>query len=239
MQKKDKFTLIELLVVIAIIAILASILMPALRQARESARKIACANNLNQLGKGMALYYGDSNDFNPGYTIANDALWHVIPAFYNGVVDDMTADEFNDKMYYPEKYGVNRCPADNSVMANGKKSTNYGMNGTYKYTSDPDNHYGMDKRFIHHVKQPCSVMLLGDGPSNSYASGNSSSRICNVQPGYIISGENAVPYAARHPSNTLNYTFVDLHVESKPQDWVITEVNKNNLTVFFDKFQQY
>ncbi len=69
------FTLIELLVVIAIIAILASLLLPALASAKESGRSIRCLSNMRQVALGIYNYKDENNDHLP-FAVTTDRNWH-------------------------------------------------------------------------------------------------------------------------------------------------------------------
>jgi len=77
-QECGFFTLVELLIVIAVIAVLAALLFPALKLAKDKALEAGCANNLKQVGLGLLLYSNDFDGWTP-YTYDAVALgWNVV-----------------------------------------------------------------------------------------------------------------------------------------------------------------
>jgi len=87
MKRRSGFTLVELLVVIAIIALLVSILMPALGRVRELARRVQCSSQMSNVGKAIAMYTNEYKDFFPTVASISDDSWLYCSGLYDTVAD--------------------------------------------------------------------------------------------------------------------------------------------------------
>lgn len=209
---RGAFTLIELLVVISIIALLISILLPALSQAREAGRRALCVSNMRQVGMLFMAYEQDQGVLPPYYTGSN-------PSGQKGWEGVMWRHD-----YIPDP-AMLYCPSRDSMGFEGTTSISHGFNylipaGLIDYgyniafTIDySDSSYPRQSLRLGQINLPSNKVLTVESAYVEYGLPASSGRGRAWVYPYFHSGESSgIAYAAHH--DVANVNWVDGHVAS-------------------------
>lgn len=226
-SSSNGFTLIELLVVVAIIALLVSILLPALKGARQLAKSAVCGSNLKQYGLASELYANDYNGwlapvyYGYQYWDPPGGSWLTLLNAY------LTSEMQEDVALIVDKGLINICPAATAEEFGGSDPIRcYGMNATAAidfglplYTYPTWSNVFIFKRG--QVKEPSKQIYISESiwPGPPYAPGFSYDMVGRA----LILPDNPV-VSFRHLGEKAGILFVDGHVEFQAKDDIWDDV---------------
>ena len=242
------FTLIELLVVIAIIAILAALLMPSLREAKERALALHCSNNLHQISLAMASWAIDhDNTVLPFYIQGLGASqW---PAYLHATTEGVSTDNLNPviwqlrnsrpkNMFYCPKWvaldnldpGLNPGGQGFSGFMGSWYPTSYSVNLNLMVHENPwrDSRYKpIDKVSQIDIARPTTTLQIFDGAPDSWYSAFSGGKNFDDITGIFEPYTVAFPL---HSQSYMNLMFADGHVIPVQYDDLMQAVEDRDMT---------
>jgi prepilin-type N-terminal cleavage/methylation domain-containing protein/prepilin-type processing-associated H-X9-DG protein len=172
---KRGFTLVELLVVIGIIAVLISILLPALNRARESAKAVTCASNLRMIGTACAMYVNDNNGWTQRTLYRNspdknvtqgDDDWKGGEEFWSGALWRYLAYKAVNVQSFGTNTGSWETSEKNEIFKCPSAKANVGR--LLGYTASPSSYMCNDQVFWYSANSTIPPVGTGDIYSNHY-----------------------------------------------------------------------
>jgi prepilin-type N-terminal cleavage/methylation domain-containing protein/prepilin-type processing-associated H-X9-DG protein len=212
-RTRRAFTVLELLVVIAIIAIVASILLPALGSSRESARRVQCIDNLRQLGLATQMYWDDNDDCTFRYLCGstNGGQFYWFGWLKPGAEGDREFDVTQGALYpYLQGHGVEICPSldyRGTIYKYKARGAAYG----YGYNF----HLGQSSIKLSLVPRPSDTVLLADAAQVNDFQSPASPDNPLLEEFYYVDADDGQGYPNAHfrHDRQANALFCDGHVD--------------------------